>query len=98
MVTADDAISIYKLLAANGAPAWDEAGDFVFSKRDLSGMGRIAGQAVEFITPESQVMCHDEYELPESQVRDVELLAEKFGVDYPDAISRDDHTPNPAQG
>lgn len=70
----------------NGIPTW-EAGDFIFKKQDLAGQGVIAGFAVQCITPESQMVCHAGYELPEKQLCDLELLHEKFGVDYPDAYS-----------
>ena len=67
----------------NGIPAWEEAEDFVFTRQDLSGQGTIAGLAVQCITPESQVVCHTGYALPEKQARDLERLHEKFGVEYP---------------
>ena len=44
----------------------------------------IAGFAVQCITPESQMLCHTGYELPDKQLRDLELLHIKFGVEYPD--------------
>jgi lincosamide nucleotidyltransferase A/C/D/E len=67
----------------NGVPEWEEAEDFIFPKAGLAGEGLIAGFPVRCITPEMQVDCHTGYELPEKQVRDLELLQEKFGVEYP---------------
>ena len=67
----------------NGIPAWDAEG-FIFKKSDLAGVGMIAGHAVQCLTPESQMLCHAGYELPEVQLHDLERLHEKFGVAYPD--------------
>ena len=72
----------------NGIPAWDEEENFIFTKEDLSGEGKISVCAVQCITPESQKVCHSGYEIPEKQIRDVELLHEKFRVGYPDGYSR----------
>jgi len=69
---------------ANGVPAWEVAAGFVLKRQDLSGEGVIAGFAVQCLTPEMQVFCHTGYELPDQQLRDLELLHEKFGVEYPD--------------
>jgi lincosamide nucleotidyltransferase A/C/D/E len=71
----------------NGVPAWEEAEGFIFKRQDLAGKGMIAGFAVQCLTPEMQVFCHRGYELPDKQVRDLEQLHEKFGVEYPDEYS-----------
>jgi len=66
----------------NGVPAWEEVAGFIFTQADLAGNGTIAGFHVKCISPEMQVYCHTGYELPEGQLRDLELLHEKFGVEY----------------
>ena len=71
----------------NGVPAWEAEG-FVFKRQDLAGQGMIAGFAVQCLSPEMQVLCHTGYELPDKQLRDLELLHKKFGVEYPDEYSR----------
>ena len=63
----------------NGIPAW-EANDFFFTKEDLSGTGTIVGIPVQCITPKSQIESHTGYELPDEQIRDMELLRKKFDV------------------
>jgi lincosamide nucleotidyltransferase A/C/D/E len=65
----------------NGVPAWASEG-LVFKREDLTGEGMIAGFAVRCISPEMQVLCHTGYDLPQEQLRDLELLQERFGVDY----------------
>jgi len=67
----------------NGVPAW-EADGFSLKRQDLAGEGMIAGFAVQCLAPEMQVLCHTGYELPDEQLRDLELLHEKFGVEYPE--------------
>jgi lincosamide nucleotidyltransferase A/C/D/E len=71
----------------NGVPAW-EGQRFVFRHQDLSGAGMIAGVAVRCLAPEMQVLCHTGYALPDKQLRDLELMHEKFGVEYPDGYLR----------
>ena len=63
----------------NGVPAWEAEG-FALKREDLAGEGKIAGVAVQCLTPEMQVVCHTGYELPEKQMRDLELLHERFGI------------------
>jgi lincosamide nucleotidyltransferase A/C/D/E len=72
----------------NGIPAWDEDENFIFTKEDLLGEGKVLGYVVKCITPESQKICHSGYEISEKQIRDVELLHEKFGVGYPDGYTK----------
>jgi lincosamide nucleotidyltransferase A/C/D/E len=50
-----------------------------FSADDLSGEGTMAGISVRCLSVEMQFRGHTGYELPEQQVRDLELLRERFG-------------------
>ena len=70
----------------NGIPAWEDEG-LVFRKQDLAGEGRVAGVPVRCITPEMQMLCHTGYALPESHLRDVDLLHERFGVNSHGSVS-----------
>jgi lincosamide nucleotidyltransferase A/C/D/E len=67
----------------NGIPAWADAEDFIFKKEELEGTGLIGGFSVQCITPESQIICHLGYELPEKQKKDLDLLHRKYKIDYP---------------
>jgi len=71
----------------NGVPAWEGEG-LVFERQDLAGEGVIGGFAVRCLAPEMQVACHTGYQLPDEQLKDLELLRERFGVEYPDEYSR----------
>jgi len=72
----------------SGVPAWKNDEGLVFEKQDLAGVGTIAGFAVQCITPEKQMLCHTGYELTAKQLGDLELLHEKFGLEYPDEYHR----------
>jgi len=66
----------------NGIPTWDAEG-MIFKRQDLTGEGIVGGLSVRCLSPQTQVKCHTGYELPETQLRDLELLDEKFGVRCP---------------
>jgi lincosamide nucleotidyltransferase A/C/D/E len=66
----------------NGVPAWEGEG-LVFERQDLAGEGMIAGFSVRCLAPEMQALCHTGYQLPDQQLRDLELLRERFGVEHP---------------
>jgi lincosamide nucleotidyltransferase A/C/D/E len=67
----------------NGIPAWEGAGELVFTRLDFAYQGSIAGQAIQCLSPETQILCHLGYELPEQQRADMELLESKFKIAYP---------------
>ncbi len=69
----------------NGFPAW-EPEEPVFERQALAGEGLIAGFAVRCLSPEMQMVCHTGYALPDKHLRDLELLHERFGVEYPKEI------------
>lgn len=71
----------------NGVPAW-QADGLVITSEDLSGVGVVAGLAVPCLTPEMQMRRHTGYELPDAQVRDLQLLHERLCVEYPEEIGR----------
>jgi lincosamide nucleotidyltransferase A/C/D/E len=67
----------------NGVPAWVNDEGLVFNRQDLAGEGVIGGFAVRCLSPEMQMSCHTGYDLPGEHLRDLELLHERFGVEYP---------------
>jgi lincosamide nucleotidyltransferase A/C/D/E len=71
----------------NGFPAWEAEG-LVITSKDLSGVGVVAGFDVLCLTPEMQMLRHTDYELPATHVRDLRLLHERFGVEYPEEMGR----------
>jgi hypothetical protein len=70
----------------NGVPEWEDSKGLIFKKQDLACVGMITGHIIQCITPESQMFCHMEYELPEKHFRDLELLHEKFDVAFPKGL------------
>jgi lincosamide nucleotidyltransferase A/C/D/E len=77
-------------LDGSAVPAYDGEG-MAFSADDLSGEGAIAGAPVRCLSVEMQFRGHTGYELPERQIRDLELLRERFGVERPKYLARDPH-------
>ena len=72
----------------NGVPAWADVEGLVFKGEDLAGEGMIGGFSVRCLSPEMQMACHTGYDLPNEQSRDIELLHQRFGVEYPSEHSR----------
>jgi lincosamide nucleotidyltransferase A/C/D/E len=68
---------------SNGIPAWSHDG-LIFKKEDLAVEGFVSGFSVPCISSEMQVLSHKGYDLPKEQLRDLELLLERFGVEYTD--------------
>jgi lincosamide nucleotidyltransferase A/C/D/E len=66
----------------NGVPAWAHKG-LVFRREDLAGEGVIAGLTVRCISAEMQAWSHTGYDLPQEQVRDLDLLCERLGIKVP---------------
>ncbi len=67
----------------DGIPAWVNDEGLVFKSQDLAGEGTIAGVSVHCLSPQMQVVCHTGYDLPSVQLRDLDLLHTRFGVEYP---------------
>lgn len=65
----------------NGIPAW-EAGELVFRREDIAGIGVIAGYTVPCLSAAMQLRCHTGYALPDKQISDLQLLHENYG-DFP---------------
>jgi lincosamide nucleotidyltransferase A/C/D/E len=71
---------------------FNEKGDGVYQMHDrqwpypaegFAGVGFILGRRVRCLTPEVQVLCHAGYELDANDVRDLQALHERFGVELP---------------
>jgi lincosamide nucleotidyltransferase A/C/D/E len=67
----------------HGIPAWDSAG-IIYTKQDLSGIGKIHGVPVQCITAEMQMRRHTGYELPKEHLQDIKLLHKRFSLEYPE--------------
>ena len=51
-------------------------------------MGTVGGTRVRCLSAEMQVRTHTGYALEESDMNDLRLLHDRFGIDYPDGVSR----------
>ena len=63
--------------------------DWVYPLEGFSGHGVINGMSVKCLSPTVQVLCHAHGYIPvEKDFCDMELLAEKFGVELPPQLRR----------
>jgi len=68
-----------------GTPAW--ASDLVFPPEAFAGLGTVGGTRVRCLSAETQMRTHTGYALKESDVHDLRLLHDRFGIDYPDEVA-----------
>jgi lincosamide nucleotidyltransferase A/C/D/E len=70
--------------AGNGVYRMQNGADWLFPAGGFSGRGTIQGIPVRCLSPEAQVLCHaDGYVPTEKDVRDMELLRARVGVELP---------------
>lgn len=67
--------------SSNGVPTWNT--DLLFPASAFTGRGTIAGTPVHCLSARMQMLTHTGYALQDKDVRDLRLLHERFGVDYP---------------
>ena len=58
--------------------------EWVYPEEGFTGRGKVTGQEVRCLSPATQVLVHDGYELSEKDYRELFLLHERFGVEIPD--------------
>ena len=68
-----------------GMPAWNSA--LVFPSEAFAGTGSVGGTAVRCLSAVMQMRTHTGYALKESDVHDLRLLHERFGIAYPDEVA-----------
>jgi len=68
-----------------GTPAWDS--DLVFPPDAFAGLGVVGGTRVRCLSAETQMRAHTGYALKESDVRDLRLLHDRFGIAYPEEVA-----------
>ncbi len=69
----------------HGVPAWNN--NFIFAPEAFAGLGTVGGTGVRCLPAETQMLTHTGYVLQESDVHDLRLLHNRFGIDYPDKIA-----------
>jgi len=73
----------------NGVYRMENGSDWIFPAAGFSGWGVVAEIGVRCLSPETQVLCHAHGYVPtEKDLRDMELLQIRFGVDLPPHLSR----------
>jgi lincosamide nucleotidyltransferase A/C/D/E len=75
----------------NGVYRMANGHDWLFPAAGFTGRGTINGLSVRCLTAEIQVFCHGPwYVATENEFQDMELLHERFGVELPPHLKRDD--------
>jgi lincosamide nucleotidyltransferase A/C/D/E len=73
----------------NGVYRMRNGEDWIFPAEGFNGRGIITGMNVRCLSPPTQVLCHAYgYEPVEKDIRDMELLQERFGVELPQKLRR----------
>ena len=73
----------------NGVYRMENGSDWIFPAAGFSGQGVVQGVSVRCLTPEVQVLCHAHGYVPtEKDLRDMELLRARFGVELPRHLRR----------
>jgi lincosamide nucleotidyltransferase A/C/D/E len=74
----------------NGVYRMENGSDWIFPASGFSGRGVVKGIGVRCLSPETQVLCHAHGYVPtEKDLRDMELLQARFGVELPPRLRRD---------
>jgi lincosamide nucleotidyltransferase A/C/D/E len=68
-----------------GMPAWNS--DVIFPPDAFAGEGIVGGTRVRCLSAEVQMSTHTGYALQESDLHDLRLLHDWFGIDYPDEVA-----------
>jgi lincosamide nucleotidyltransferase A/C/D/E len=75
----------------NGVYRLANGSDWTFPASGFGGRGVVQGVSVRCLSPEVQVLCHAHgYAPTEKDFRDMELLQERFGVELPPRLRRND--------
>src|SRR6266496_3988832 len=73
----------------NGVYRMENGSDWIFPAAGFGGRGDVQGIGVRCLSPETQVLCHAQgYVLTEKDLRDMELLQVRFGVELPRHLRR----------
>ena len=75
--------------SGNGVYRMHNGEDWIFPAAGFEGRGEILGTTVRCLSPEVQVLCHAHGYVPkEKDLRDMELLEARFGVELPQHLRR----------
>lgn len=75
--------------SGNGVYRMQNGEDWIFPAAGFTWLGEILGTTVRCLSPEVQVLCHAHGYVPkEKDLRDMELLEARFGVELPPHLRR----------
>lgn len=68
----------------NGIYRMQNGQDWVYPAEGFNGIGKIINTSVHCLSPSAQMICHTGYQITEKDIREMELLNKRFGVEYPE--------------
>lgn len=75
--------------AGNGVYRMENGEDWIFPAEGFDGRGVVDGASVSCLSPAAQVLCHAHgYAVTEKDLRDMERLRDRFGVELPPQLQR----------
>jgi lincosamide nucleotidyltransferase A/C/D/E len=75
--------------AGNGVYRMENGSDWIYPAEGFGGRGVIAGRSVRCLSATAQVLCHAHgYAPAEKDLRDMERLRDRFGVELPPQLTR----------
>jgi hypothetical protein len=73
----------------NGVHRMENGEDWTFPAEGFSGQGVVNGRRVRCLSPTTQVLCHaNGYAPTERDLRDMELIQQRFGIELPSQLRR----------
>jgi lincosamide nucleotidyltransferase A/C/D/E len=85
--TADRSVDVHVVrfdTRGDGVYRMQNGQEWIYPAEGFSGEGKILDMKVRCLSPAAQMLCHTGYEIKAKDIREMELLKERFGVDFPD--------------
>ena len=67
----------------NGIYRMQNGEDWIYPAEGFAGKGNVGGVEVKCLSAKTQMLCHTGYELGEKDFHEMEMLHQRFGIDYP---------------
>lgn len=67
----------------NGIYRMQNDQNWVYPAEGFGATGKIKGVLVRCLSPSAQMLCHTGYEIKKKDIREMKLLNQRFGVDFP---------------
>lgn len=76
----------------NGIYRMQNGKDWIYPAEGFAGKGKVLDTSVRCISAAAQMICHTGYTITRKDIREMELLHKRFGVDYPEEHAHLQHS------